>query len=450
MDRFDRIVLIIIGLLIAAITSFAIVGDRAGAGLVATSPPDGSSPAITTEIQIEFSQPMDQPEVVKRLTIEPLTPGSIHWDGSTLNYSPSQPLVAGQTYRVALSAGARSALGRIVNHKVEWSFTPRRPGAIYLTPVDANAANLWMIQTDGEMPREIYHTLHGIDSFAVRPDGSQIAVTVNGSGEAADTWLVDPWSGDALKVTSCAPDFCGRASWSPDGRRLAFEKRKSGAAGEATLSQIWLYDLASGVSSALFQDKTLPGYGPQWSPDGSYLAFFDPQAQAIDVVDLSSGKLAYLPSQMGDVGSFSPDGARMVYEDIRPVGGQVFAELWLGDLSGDPRVSSLVEQPEEDQFPAWSPDGRWIAFGRRRLDRKNGFGSQLMLLNPVTGELRQVSSDPAFNNTAFKWSPSGESLLVQRYNMRAASGSPEIWLHDLATNTFSALVTNAIDPGWLP
>lgn len=450
MDRFDRIILGVMGALAVVIVAEAVIGDRAGAGVVRVSPADGADPAVTAAIQIEFSQPMDQPTVEQRLKVSPTVDGKFHWNGNTVLFTPATPLAVGTHYTVTLAGGATSLLGRPLTHDLSWTFAPRPLSVVYLGPSQADQKGLWTVGETGGDPQELYHPAQGVDSFAVRPDGAQIAVTVNGKGQAADLWLLDPRKGDARQITHCAPDFCGRATWSPDGTRLAFERRAGSTENEGATAQIWLYDSASGMTTQLFQDRSLPGFEPEWSPDGGHLAFYDPQAQSIDVVDLSSGVIAYLPSQMGTVGTFSPDGAHMVYEDFRSVGGQVFSELWRGNIGGDARITELVPDAQEDQFASWSPDGGWIAFGRRRLDRQGGFGSQLTLFDTRTSQLRQVTTDTAFNNTAFAWSPSGDAILVQRFDLNAATGAASIWVYSMGDGKLTSIAADGYGAAWLP
>lgn len=436
--------------LVAVIVAEALIGDRAGAGVVSVSPPPGASPAVTASIQIIFSQPMDQPSVEQRLKLSPPVDGKFHWNGNTMLFTPSNPLAVGKRYSVTLSAGATSLLGRPLARELSWSFTPRPLSVLYLAPSLADHKGLWSVSLSGGSPRKLYAPPQGVDSFAVRPDGAQVALTVDETGQAADLWLLDPQTGDARQITRCAPDFCGRAAWSPDGARLAYERRSSGAADEGSATRIWLYDSASQASTQLFQDRSLPGFAPQWSPDGGHLAFYDPQAQSIDVVDLSSGVIAYLPSQDGSMGSFSPDGAHMVYEDFRSVGGSVFSELWLGNIGGDARISEMDANAQEDQFAAWSPDGQWIAFGRRRLDRQGGFGSQLYLFDTRTSQSRQLTDDPNFNSTAFAWSPSGDALLVQRFDLSAPNSGSSIWVYSMPGSQLTRIAPDGFGAAWLP
>ena len=450
MDRFDRIVIGVMGALAAVILAEALIGDQAGAGVVSLYPADGASPAVTTSIQIAFSQPMDQPTVEQRLKVSPSVDGKFHWNGTTMLFTPNKPLTVGTQYNVTLAGGAASLLGRPLAHPLAWSFTPRPLSVLYLAPSLADQKGLWSVSASGGSPHKVYSPSQGVDSFAVRPDSAQVAVTVNGSGQAADLWLLDPTFGAAQQITHCAPDFCGRAAWSPDGARLAYERRTSGVADEGESTHIWLYDSASEASTQLFQDRSLPGFAPLWSPDGGHLAFYDPQAQSIDVVDLSSGVIAYLPSQMGSMGSFSPDGAHMVYEDFRTVGETVFSELWLGNIGGDARITEMDPNAQEDQFAAWSPDGRWIAFGRRRLDQQGGFGSQLMLFDTRTSQSRQLTDDPNFNNTAFAWSPSGDTLLVQRFDLSVPKGGSSVWIYSLADSRLTKVAADGFGAAWLP
>src|SRR5690348_16816700 len=98
MDRFDRIVIAILGALAVAVLAETLIGDQAGAGVASVSPQDGSSPSITTAIRIDFSQLMDQSSIEQRLTISPKVDGKIQWHGTTLVFTPDTVLEPGQRY----------------------------------------------------------------------------------------------------------------------------------------------------------------------------------------------------------------------------------------------------------------------------------------------------------------------------------------------------------------
>ena len=449
LDSFDRLVLSIIAGLVLAIGSLLALGDHVGVRVTDVSPEEGSSPPVTAPIQIAFGQPMQVASVEERFSIRPPVEGQFEWDGNTLIFRPAQALSPEQTYTVTLEAGAESSAGRRTLEAVSWSFRPRQPGIVYLAPADAADRGLWFLPAEGGEPSELFTPRNGIFDLAPAPDGSEIALTLAEDEPISHIWLVSRSGDSARQLFNCAPAACSTPAWSADGELLAYVRREPSSNGLAP-GRIWLYDLASGETAPLFQDNQVLGFGPVWSPDGSRLAFFDGNAQAIRVLELESGRVTVIPSLMGEVGSFSPDGGQMVYTDIRQVGRQYFPQLWLADLSEEGGIRPLLDEAEEDSSPAWSPRGEWIAFARRRLDRQGGPGSQLMLINPESGELRQITDDAAYNNTGFQWDPTGQRLLIQRFNLETGSARAEIWLYDLGDESLARLVENGFGGQWLP
>lgn len=450
-DPFDRLVLAIIAGLVAAIGVVVALGDHVGVPVVYIYPEDGASSPVTATIRVEFGQAVKPDSVEARFSIQPPVAGRITWEANTFYFVPDAPLLPGETYTVTIAPGVEGLDGQGISKPLSWSFTPRLPVVLYLAPVDAIGRSLWLIPADGGTPTEVFSADYGVYDFSPSPDGAQVAMTVYNEDLSADIWLIDASGDNPRRVTDCAPGYCGSPAWSPDGKLLAYERQTipttSGAPGP---SRVWLYDLTSGQTTPVFEDNQVLGYTPSWSPGGERLALFDANAGAIRVLDLSSGALTLIPSQMGEVGSFSPDGEKMVYVDIRQVGRQFFAQLWLAYIDSEGGVKPLLEQPEEDQSPAWSPDGQWIAFGRRRLDRQGGMGNQLMVFNPATGELRQLTDNRSYNNTGFRWDPTGRFILFQRFDLTVSYARSEVWLYDLETDRLTLLVDGGLSARWLP
>jgi Tol biopolymer transport system component len=90
----------------------------------------------------------------------------------------------------------------------------------------------------------------------------------------------------------------------------------------------------------------------------------------------------------GEYGDWSPDGSSVVY--AAPGGGGAY-DLWIARAEGRHGwpVTRLTDTPETEFFPAWSLDGRWIAFTR-------GIGERwvVIVVDVLHGDgERQVSPD---------------------------------------------------------
>jgi len=102
-------------------------------------------------------------------------------------------------------------------------------------------------------------------SPAISPDGKLIAFHVNNETNAWDIAIRNIKTGEENLVTSSS-DFDVDASWSPDGKRLAFASTRGGD------WNIYIYTLATGETTGVI---TRPGIDnqPKWSPDGQRLVF---------------------------------------------------------------------------------------------------------------------------------------------------------------------------------
>jgi len=155
------------------------------------------------------------------------------------------------------------------------------------------------------------------------------------------------------------PDFYLYPRLSPDGQRLAIVATEGGT------QDIWVYDVRGGRSSRL----TI-GIGatflPTWTPDSRYIVYQAPGGMYWTRADGASQPQQLLPSK--DIlypYSFTPDGKRLAYADVAP---ETSYDLWtvpieigpMGLKAGKPE--KFLVTPRDERHPAFSPDGRWIAF----------------------------------------------------------------------------------------
>ena len=122
-------------------------------------------------------------------------------------------------------------------------------------------------------------------------------------------------------------------------------------------------------------------------------------------------------------------------------GGRRF-RLIVSDYDGnDPH--SVYSSRDPIMSPAWSPDGRKLAYVAFDIRRGR---SSLRVQDLASGKVREISSRPGING-APAWSPDGSKLALTL----SYQGSPDIYVYDLNTDQLTQLTHNsAIDtePSW--
>jgi serine/threonine-protein kinase len=191
---------------------------------------------------------------------------------------------------------------------------------------------------------------------------------------------------------------------SPDGTLLAY------SAGPPAAGKIFVRRLDGGSAIAVTAGVTGDLRRPQWSPDGARIAF--QSERGIEVVPALGGQPRTLvqaapPDTALDL-AWAPDGRRFAY--------RIADSLFVRDLSGGP--SRKLTSAHELYAPAWSPDGRWIAFVSgnpsylfgRRSQLGNIAPSRIMLAPAAGGPAVELAGGTALNLSPI-WLPSSRELL---------------------------------------
>lgn len=120
---------------------------------------------------------------------------------------------------------------------------------------------------------------------------------------------------------------------------------------------------------------------------------------------------------------YSPDGLRLVYTRFgtERKRDRYTADLWLVEERGERR---LTADPAADYAPAWSPDGRRLAF----LSRRTGT-PQVFVLHAGGGDAVQVT-DIAGGVMALAWSPDGTRIAVLALRESGTDGSKQPYVTD--------------------
>lgn len=263
------------------------------------------------------------------------------------------------------------------------------------------SSQIWVVSTSGGTPRRVTNDPAKVKS----PDGKMIPTRV-----MTPTWAPDsksilyvstregnyniysiPLEGGTPKPLSNAAGAQRYPVYSPDGTKIVFPSSRNQP------GSLWGFQLyvmsakgepAGGTARQLTHSGGSPGH-PVWSPDGQWVCYVSKDFDSTRTVNIGGGMQAKQSPMFSSFRMFKMPAA----------GGR---EVKLTGVMTDPGQS-------EDTWPSWSPDGKWIAFGRNTQGKQN-----LYVLNVVNGQITPITN---FGN-AMKpnWSPDGKSLYFTRLN----------------------------------
>jgi stage II sporulation SpoD-like protein/WD40 repeat protein len=139
------------------------------------------------------------------------------------------------------------------------------------------------------------------------------------------------------------------------------------------------------------------------SGDGRFVALTD--GRTLWVVSEAGQNVVARAGQIGGF-AWSPAAGRLAY--VRSDSGPV-PELWLWDEVTDRSWMLLGGQLEHLGTPAWSPDGKTLAFARRPTGNGSSAAGDIWLVRTDGTDLRPLALTPA-DERAPIWSPNGQRL----------------------------------------
>ncbi|PYP68991.1 MAG: peptidase S9 family protein [Gemmatimonadetes bacterium] len=199
---------------------------------------------------------------------------------------------------------------------------------------------------------DLYH-LKDVRDPQISPDGGWVAYTVTAIDSAKDKsdndiWMTS-WDGSTTLRLTSSPESESAPRWSPDGRYLAFLSGRQEGKG----AQIWLLDRRGGEAQRVTQ---LRGGVSEfaWSPDSKKLVLVvDEETDSVLKNDTAEHKT---PKPIViDRYNFKRDVAGYL--------GSKRSHLSLFDVETK-KTETLTSGLDDDGTPSWSPDGRMIAFVR--------------------------------------------------------------------------------------
>jgi Tol biopolymer transport system component len=383
------------------------------------------------------------------------------------------------------------------------AFSALEPG---LSAQNANLAALhvYVMPSKGGEPRQISPGPGDSPSFS--PDGKLIAYVthyekkeppknVRGTRYDSELWIVNSSGGSPVKLAD-ADGRLGGPTWSPDGRFISAPGRTDIGGNE-----IWIYPLLSDASSAgeptiialphsnfgmlagwtpenelgvFFRSQyrtavyTVPSSGgravqvtpegvvyyPRWSPDGKRIF--------LRWVKLGETQVVYIPASGGNVTkvpwpekalmsrvpggghNISPDGQKLIVSaSEEPYGPQNYMDLRVIPLD-DGQPVRLTNDEEDEKYPCWSPDGKWIAFvGWQKTSADKGFDAIYRIPAKGGKPILITSANDSVGVGAITFTPDGKRIAFFSQEMIKTipvdGGESEVLIKDAKSDYWSQL-----------
>jgi len=320
--------------------------------------------------------------------------------------------------------------------------------ALMVSPEEVSAPDrptrLYLIRPDGSNLEQLTGDIEYLAGMKASPDGRYLLfvaeredTTGNHVADYFDLshlYVVDVQSGDILTLTSgtATDEWPGSASWSPDGRQIAFASSDVNAPcapcvchGENCTPEVTEYHPHLYVMNldGTGKRRLTPWEGEikavAWSPTGEWIAF-----EQIGVIwairpdgsewhKVANASVEYWPpyhTRPFTWLAWSPDGSRIAFA---APGVNGTADIFIANPDGS-GLSNLTHHPADDLQPAWSPDGQSIAF----ISNRRGNWA-IYTMDVEGGGIREIFHSPDAQAVHPVWSPSGSQI--------AFTAGPELW-----------------------
>lgn len=191
-----------------------------------------------------------------------------------------------------------------------------------------------------------------VSALSVSPEGERLLLTARG-----DVFSVPAKEGITYNLTNSSDANDKDASWSPDGKQIAYVSDKDGE------FRIYVRDVESGKEKKLLDGEKTYIFGIDWSPDSKKI-LWSGKKNTLNVVDVASGRNTVVDvSGVSTItsASWSPDSKYIVY--VQP--GKEVNDVVVYAMD-DKKKHRITDGWFEAYSPNFSKDGKYLVFASAR------------------------------------------------------------------------------------
>jgi Tol biopolymer transport system component len=248
-------------------------------------------------------------------------------------------------------------------------------GKIAFTSARTGNSDIWVMNPNGTGQRDLTRSSAADTLPQWSPRGKLILFQSYRNQrefpDDADVYVMQA-NGRDLREVTFSNAFDGDPAWSPDGKRIVFESRRDGN------TEIYTINANGSGTKRLTANNVFDG-DPAWSPDGKSIAFASDRDGNREIYVMNADgsnerRLTRTGGRVDDITlhgldadpAWSPDGKKLAFESNRD--GDL--EIYVMNADGT-NQRNLTDNASLDALPAWSADGRELAFESERAEKGN-------------------------------------------------------------------------------